>query len=61
MNGAADNLSWFSSTPSHAHPQGLPIGTEKPHRTVEDLMKEKGEQVKWEEGGLQGGTWELEG
>ncbi|KAI5475394.1 zinc finger, Zim17-type [Pseudohyphozyma bogoriensis] len=56
----ADNLSWFSQTPSPAHPNGQEFGKES-RRTVEDLMREKGEQVKWLDGGLQGGTWELEG
>lgn len=59
--GTADNLSWFSSTPSPGFPQGIPIGTEKPFRTVEDLVREKGEEVKWLDGGKEGGTWELEG
>ncbi|KAK4049544.1 hypothetical protein OIV83_004041 [Microbotryomycetes sp. JL201] len=56
----ADNLGWFSSTPSTAHPQGLPIGTKQP-RTIEDLMREKGEQVRWSDGGDQGKTWEVSG
>ncbi|KAM0786646.1 hypothetical protein ACM66B_002095 [Microbotryomycetes sp. NB124-2] len=54
----ADNLSWFSSTPSPAHPQGLPIGSKQP-RTIEDLMREKGEKVRWSDGGEQGKTWEV--
>jgi hypothetical protein len=61
--GTADNLSWFSSTPSTAHPDGLPIGTAKPEtrRTVEDLVKENGEKVKWlESENGKGGTWTLE-
>ncbi|GAA6035691.1 hypothetical protein JCM8097_004973 [Rhodosporidiobolus ruineniae] len=44
----ADHLQWFSQTPSTAHPQGQPIGGETP-RTVEHLMREKGEEVKWGE------------
>ncbi|PRQ78167.1 DNL zinc finger-domain containing protein, partial [Rhodotorula toruloides] len=40
----ADHLHWFSQTPSPAHPTGQPIGSETP-RTIEDLMREKGEQV----------------
>lgn len=43
-----------------AHPKGLPMGGTKIHRTIEDLMKEKGEKVKWIEGGPNGGTWEME-
>ena len=59
----ADNLQWFSSTPSPAHPDGLPIGSEaaKGPRTVEQLVKEKGEEVVWLDGGEQGGTWMVEG
>ena len=56
---AADNLEWFTQTPSPAHPDGLAIGNRTP-RTVEDLVKEKGEKVKWLDGGDQGGTWMLE-
>jgi len=56
---AADNLEWFSQTPSPAHPEGLAIG-DKQSRTVEGLMKEKGEKVKWLDGGDQGSTWMLE-
>lgn len=58
--GAADNLSWFSSTPSPGFPDGLPIGADKAPRTIEDLVREKGEEVKWVDGGAQGGTWTLE-
>ncbi|GAA5841026.1 hypothetical protein JCM11251_006787 [Rhodosporidiobolus azoricus] len=54
----ADHLSWFSSTPSPSHPTGQPFNSQTP-RTVEDLMREKGEEVKWivrekheEDGGL---------
>ncbi|BGP25965.1 zinc finger, Zim17-type [Rhodotorula toruloides] len=43
----ADHLHWFSQTPSPAHPTGQPIGSETP-RTIEDLMREKGEQVTWQ-------------
>ncbi|ORY69171.1 DNL zinc finger-domain-containing protein [Leucosporidium creatinivorum] len=59
----ADNLQWFSSTPSPSHPSGLPIGSEEERkpRTVEQLMKEKGEQVVWVDGGKEGGTWMVEG
>ncbi|GAA6009515.1 hypothetical protein JCM10207_003811 [Rhodosporidiobolus poonsookiae] len=42
----ADHLSWFSSTPSPAHPTGQPIGGSTP-RTVESLAKENGEEVRW--------------
>ncbi|KAL8287555.1 hypothetical protein RQP46_003413 [Phenoliferia psychrophenolica] len=57
----ADNLSWFSSTPSPGFPEGLPIGGKQPSRTVEDLVKEKGEEVKWLDGGKEGATWTIEG
>lgn len=56
---AADNLEWFGQTPSPAHPEGLAIG-DKRARTVEDLLREKGEKVKWLDGGDQGATWMLE-
>ncbi|GAA5969421.1 hypothetical protein JCM8115_003243 [Rhodotorula mucilaginosa] len=42
----ADHLHWFSQTPSPAHPTGQPLGSERP-RTIEQLMREKGEQVRW--------------
>ncbi|BGP17845.1 hypothetical protein JCM10213_008357 [Rhodosporidiobolus nylandii] len=42
----ADHLHWFSSTPSPAHPHGQDF-TFKTPRTVEDLMREKGEEVQW--------------
>ncbi|KWU42389.1 zf-DNL-domain-containing protein, partial [Rhodotorula sp. JG-1b] len=42
----ADHLHWFSQTPSPAHPTGQPLGSEQP-RTIEQLMREKGEQVRW--------------
>ncbi|KAM0750875.1 zf-DNL-domain-containing protein [Meredithblackwellia eburnea MCA 4105] len=54
----ADNLDWFSSTPSPGHPDGL---SARKSRTIEDLMREKGEEVKWAHGGEQGSTWEVEG
>ncbi|KAK4048862.1 hypothetical protein OIO90_005670 [Microbotryomycetes sp. JL221] len=55
----ADHLGWFSTTPSPAHPQGLPFDNKQP-RTIEQLMKEKGQQVKFNQTNpLQGGTWEL--
>ncbi|KPV74187.1 uncharacterized protein RHOBADRAFT_44671 [Rhodotorula graminis WP1] len=45
----ADHLHWFHSTPSPAHPTGLPFDPSRPKRarTVEDLLREKGEQVQW--------------
>lgn len=55
----ADNLSWFSDTPSPAHPSGLPLNTPKYHRTIEDLMKEKGEKVTWLQG--EKSVWTVEG
>lgn len=63
LHYTADNLQWFSSTPSPSHPSGLPIGSveERQPRTVEQLMKEKGEQVVWVDGGKEGGTWMVEG
>ncbi|GAA5990183.1 hypothetical protein JCM10908_005861 [Rhodotorula pacifica] len=42
----ADHLHWFSQTPSPAHPTGQALGAEQP-RTIEQLMREKGEQVRW--------------
>lgn len=42
----ADHLHWFSQTPSPAHPTGQPLGSEQP-RTIEQLMREKGEKVRW--------------
>ncbi|KAK4702403.1 hypothetical protein P7C70_g3823, partial [Phenoliferia sp. Uapishka_3] len=56
----ADNLSWFSSTPSAAYPDGIPIGTTK-SRNIEDLVKEKGEEVTWLDEGKEGSTWVVEG
>lgn len=46
---AADHLHWFHSTPSPAHPTGLPFDPSQPKqpRTVEDLLREKGEEVQW--------------
>ncbi|GAA5841897.1 hypothetical protein JCM9279_003146 [Rhodotorula babjevae] len=45
----ADHLHWFHSTPSPAHPTGLPFDPSVPKqpRTVEDLLREKGEEVTW--------------
>ncbi|GAA5900572.1 hypothetical protein JCM8208_000538 [Rhodotorula glutinis] len=45
----ADHLHWFHSTPSPAHPTGLPFDPSVPKqpRTVEDLLREKGEHVTW--------------
>lgn len=57
----ADNLSWFADTPSPAHPNGLPLNTPKHHRTIEDLMREKGEEVTIVDGGFMGQTWTVEG
>ncbi|GAA5882753.1 hypothetical protein JCM1840_002593 [Sporobolomyces johnsonii] len=54
----ADHLHWFSQTPSAAHPTGQPIGQEKP-RTIEDLMREKGERVRWIDEGDDGATIEV--
>ncbi|GAA5895300.1 Zim17p [Sporobolomyces salmoneus] len=54
----ADHLQWFSQTPSPQHPTGQPIGKETP-RTIEDIMREKGEQVKWIDEGDQGATLEV--
>ncbi|GAA5933369.1 Zim17p [Sporobolomyces koalae] len=54
----ADHLQWFSQTPSPEHPTGQPIGKETP-RTIEDIMREKGEQVKWIDEGDQGATLEV--
>ncbi|GAA5998596.1 Zim17p [Rhodotorula paludigena] len=42
----ADHLHWFSQTPSPASPLGQAIGSERA-RTVEDLMRERGEEVRW--------------
>ncbi|GAA6049135.1 hypothetical protein JCM3770_003903 [Rhodotorula araucariae] len=42
----ADHLHWFSTTPSPSHPTGQPFGAERA-RTVEDLLREKGERVTW--------------
>ncbi|GAA6058975.1 hypothetical protein JCM10212_001685 [Sporobolomyces blumeae] len=56
----ADHLQWFSQTPSPQHPTGQPIGSETP-RTIEDLMREKGEQVRWIDEGDEGATLEVEG
>ncbi|SCV74988.1 BQ2448_8017 [Microbotryum intermedium] len=60
----ADHLEWFSTTPSAAHPDGMGFNSEsgaKRSRTIEDLMREKGEEVKWLKGGSQGDTWTVEG
>ncbi|GAA5994537.1 hypothetical protein JCM5350_006390 [Sporobolomyces pararoseus] len=54
----ADHLHWFSQTPSPRHPTGQPIGRETP-RTIEDIMREKGEEVKWIDEGDQGATLEV--
>ncbi|GAA5939677.1 hypothetical protein JCM1841_001148 [Sporobolomyces salmonicolor] len=54
----ADHLHWFSQTPSAAHPTGQPIGQETP-RTIEDLMREKGEKVRWIDEGDDGATIEV--
>ncbi|GAA5852332.1 hypothetical protein JCM8547_006741 [Rhodosporidiobolus lusitaniae] len=43
----ADHLHWFSSTPSPANPTGQTFGAEQP-RTIESILREKGEQVRWE-------------
>ncbi|BGP49726.1 hypothetical protein JCM10450v2_005631 [Rhodotorula kratochvilovae] len=42
----ADHLHWFSTTPSPSHPTGQPFGAER-GRTVEDLLREKGESARW--------------
>ncbi|GAA6017410.1 hypothetical protein JCM11491_006648 [Sporobolomyces phaffii] len=54
----ADHLQWFSQTPSPEHPKGQPIGRESP-RTIEDIMREKGEEVKWIDEGDEGATLEV--
>ncbi|GAA5874001.1 hypothetical protein JCM16303_002657 [Sporobolomyces ruberrimus] len=54
----ADHLQWFSQTPSPDHPTGQPIGRETP-RTIEDIMREKGEEVKWIDEGDEGATLEV--
>ncbi|GAA5981312.1 hypothetical protein JCM11641_005641 [Rhodosporidiobolus odoratus] len=51
----ADHLQWFHSTPSPAHPTGRSFvsssspaeAEQRQGRTIEDLMREKGEEVKW--------------
>ncbi|GAA5838834.1 hypothetical protein JCM5353_003482 [Sporobolomyces roseus] len=56
----ADHLQWFSQTPSPDHPKGQPIGKETP-RTIEDIMREKGEEVRWIDEGDEGATLEVPG
>lgn len=57
---SADHLQWFSQTPSPEHPKGQPIGKET-SRTIEDIMREKGEEVRWIDEGDEGATLEVPG
>jgi len=60
LSYTADHLQWFSQTPSPDHPKGQPIGKETP-RTIEDIMREKGEEVRWIDEGDEGATLEVPG
>lgn len=55
----ADHLHWFSQTPSPGQPTGQTIGSET-GRTIEDIMREKGEEVKWIDEGDEGAILEVE-